>query len=128
MHYADWVAGQSRQALAIKAAKWLLAFAVAAGSFALSAKPNPRVTKSDPRQIGERALSPAARTAWWREARFELSIKWGQVSITRAGRPFGEHWDKAQDGDLTAYLNAVAVPQAREFSGPALPDRCRGRA
>jgi hypothetical protein len=41
---------------------------------------------------------------------------------------FGEHWDKAQDGDMTAYPNAVAVPQVREFSGLALPDRCRGRA
>ena len=41
---------------------------------------------------------------------------------------FGEHWDKAQHGDMTAYLKKAAVPQVREFSGPALPDRCRGRA
>jgi alpha-L-fucosidase len=31
------------------------------------------------------------------------------------GATFGEHWDKAQDGDMTAYLKKVAVPQVKEL-------------
>lgn len=31
------------------------------------------------------------------------------------GATFGEHWDKAQHGDMTAYLKKVAVPQVKEL-------------
>jgi alpha-L-fucosidase len=40
------------------------------------------------------------------------------------GAAFGGHWDRAQDGDMTAYLEKVAVPQVREILtnyGPGVP-------
>ncbi len=31
------------------------------------------------------------------------------------GAAYGEHWDKAQDGDMEAYLDSIAVPQVKEI-------------
>src|SRR5512143_1970075 len=31
------------------------------------------------------------------------------------GAAWGEHWDKAQDGDMTEYIRKIAVPQVKEI-------------
>jgi alpha-L-fucosidase len=66
-----------------------------------------------------RELDDAARKAGLRfGVYYSQSQDWhhpGGFAYGRNGRKNGDHWDPAQDGSFDAYLNAVAIPQAREL-------------
>ena len=92
-----------------KVAVLMLLISISVIKPASAAEPKPRPSIPEARKSAETAFSPAARMAWWREARFGLFIHWGLYAV-----PAGA-WQGQQVPGLGEWImHGAKIPVNRE--------------
>ncbi|MEO6454460.1 MAG: alpha-L-fucosidase [Ginsengibacter sp.] len=69
----------------------------------------------DATPYGKDALKPLVEACRREGIRIGFYYSQAQDWNHPGGSAYGEHWDKAQDGDMDAYLDTIAVPQVKEI-------------